>query len=170
MKRLDREFRCDEGRTHSLEMLIETIRAISPDYPEFDLGDLTAFAVRSRYPLVRDMHTVQSHNNVPIRLSPERWGHISQNHPELAGVELVAQKEQNMAMSIAFPVQEVLRLFQENRTEALWMDYDTEADVLYINFRRPAPADHSELDENEIILRYHGEELIGFTILNASQR
>ena len=50
MKRLDREFRCDEGRTHSLEMLIETIRAISPDYPEYDLGDLTAFAVQSRYP------------------------------------------------------------------------------------------------------------------------
>ena len=50
-------------------------------------------------------------------------------------------------MSIAFPVQEVLRLFQENRTEALWMD-----------------------DENDIILRYHGEELIGFTILNPSQR
>lgn len=40
----------DQGRTHSLEMLFEAIRAISPDYPESDLGDLTAFAVQSRYP------------------------------------------------------------------------------------------------------------------------
>ena len=40
----------DPPRTHSLEMLIEAIRSVSPEYPEFDLGDLTAFAVQSRYP------------------------------------------------------------------------------------------------------------------------
>ena len=37
-------------RSYGVEMLIETIRATSSDYPEFDLGDLTAFAVQSRYP------------------------------------------------------------------------------------------------------------------------
>ena len=31
------------------------------------------------------MHTSTSVNNVPIRLSSERWEHISQNHPECAG-------------------------------------------------------------------------------------
>ena len=31
-------------------MLLEAIRSASPDYPEYDLGDLTAFAVQSRYP------------------------------------------------------------------------------------------------------------------------
>src|SRR5690554_528674 len=31
------------------------------------------------------MHRCQSHNNVTIRLPSERWGHITQNHPELAG-------------------------------------------------------------------------------------
>ena len=37
-------------RTHSLEVLYETIRSSSPDLPHYDLGDLTAFAVQSRYP------------------------------------------------------------------------------------------------------------------------
>ncbi|TVQ21969.1 MAG: HEPN domain-containing protein [Spirochaetaceae bacterium] len=40
----------DPPRTHSLEMLLEAIRSASPEYPQFDLGDLTTFAVQSRYP------------------------------------------------------------------------------------------------------------------------
>gem|GEM_PF-252288 len=31
------------------------------------------------------VHTIKSVNNVLIRLSSERWEHISQNHPECAG-------------------------------------------------------------------------------------
>ena len=31
------------------------------------------------------MHTSNSHNGISIRLSSERWEHISQNHPELGG-------------------------------------------------------------------------------------
>ena len=50
------------------------------------------------------------------------------------------------------------------------MDYDEEADVLYINFQRPSPADHSQLDETDTIRRYQGDRMVGFTILNASQR
>ena len=37
-------------RTHSLEVLQRTIRSSSPAFPEYELGDLTAFAVQSRYP------------------------------------------------------------------------------------------------------------------------
>ncbi len=37
-------------RTHSLEVLHRTIRSSSPDFPNYELGDLTAFAVQSRYP------------------------------------------------------------------------------------------------------------------------
>lgn len=36
-------------------------------------------------------------NGVPIRLTPERWKHISQRHPELGG------KEQNVLNAIASP-------------------------------------------------------------------
>lgn len=52
----------------------------------------------------------------------------------------------------------------------LWSSYDREADVLYINFKKPSVATDSDLKENDIIERYEGEELIGLTILHASQR
>jgi hypothetical protein len=57
-----------------------------------------------------------------------------------------------MAMSIPLPTRQILALFQQNNTEALslvaasgccsrmqpGMDYDKEADALYVNFQRPA--------------------------------
>jgi len=51
-----------------------------------------------------------------------------------------------------------------------WIDYDREADVLYINFEKPEPATDSELHEDDIIVRKQGEKIIGITVLNASQR
>ena len=47
---------------------------------------------------------------------------------------------------------------------------DTEADVLYLHFKKPNHADNSEMTEDEIIVRYEDKEIIGVTILNASQR
>lgn len=52
----------------------------------------------------------------------------------------------------------------------VWSSYDKEADVLYMNFKKPAVADDSELTDDNIIIRYEGEEVIGITILNASKR
>ena len=52
----------------------------------------------------------------------------------------------------------------------VWSSYDKEADVLYMNFKKPAVADDSELTEDNIIIRYEGEEVIGITVLNASKR
>ncbi|MFY9268861.1 MAG: DUF2283 domain-containing protein [Candidatus Manganitrophaceae bacterium] len=52
----------------------------------------------------------------------------------------------------------------------LWSSYDAEADVLYINFKKPSHATDSELTDDDIILRYEGEEIIGLTILHVSQR
>jgi uncharacterized protein YuzE len=51
-----------------------------------------------------------------------------------------------------------------------WTRYDEEADVLYMNFRKPAHATDSELTDDDIIVRYDGDEVIGLTILHASQR
>jgi len=48
--------------------------------------------------------------------------------------------------------------------------YDREADVLYVNFKKPSHATDSELADDDIIVRYEGDEIIGFTILHASQR
>ena len=48
--------------------------------------------------------------------------------------------------------------------------YDAEADVLYINFKKPSHATDSELTEDDIIIRYEDDEIIGLTVLHASKR
>lgn len=52
----------------------------------------------------------------------------------------------------------------------LWSSYDAEADVLYINFKKPSRATDSELTNDDVIVRYEGDEVVGLTILHASRR
>ena len=52
----------------------------------------------------------------------------------------------------------------------LWSSYDAEADVLYINFKKPSHATDSEMTEDDILVRYEGEAVIGLTVLHASKR
>ena len=48
--------------------------------------------------------------------------------------------------------------------------YDREADVLYVSFEDGAEASDSELTDDDVIVRYLGDEMIGLTVLHASQR
>ena len=52
----------------------------------------------------------------------------------------------------------------------IWTAYDKEADVLYINFKKPSHADDSELTDDDIIIRYEKGKIVGVTILNVSRR
>ncbi len=52
----------------------------------------------------------------------------------------------------------------------IWTTYDREADVLYVNFKKPSHADDSELTDDDIIVRYEAGQIVGVTILNASKR
>ena len=52
----------------------------------------------------------------------------------------------------------------------LWSSYDAEADVLYINFKKPSRATDSEMAENDVIVRYENDEIVGLTVLHASKR
>ena len=52
----------------------------------------------------------------------------------------------------------------------IWVDYDEEADVLYVSFKKPSHADDSELTEDDIIVRRERGEVVGMTFLNASKR
>ncbi len=52
----------------------------------------------------------------------------------------------------------------------MWIDYDQEADVLYISFKRPQKATDSKMLDNGILLRYKEDELVGITVLDASKR
>lgn len=54
--------------------------------------------------------------------------------------------------------------------ENIWMNYDKSADVLYINFKKPSRADDSEHTDDDIIIRYEKDEIVGLTILNAKSR
>jgi uncharacterized protein YuzE len=52
----------------------------------------------------------------------------------------------------------------------IWSSYDEEADVLYLNFKKPSHADDSELSDDDVIIRYERGEVVGVTILHASKR
>lgn len=54
---------------------------------------------------------------------------------------------------------------------SVWLTYDREADVMYVNFRKPSVATDSELTDDDVIIRYDEEdEVVGFTILHAGLR
>ncbi len=55
-------------------------------------------------------------------------------------------------------------------TSRLWLDYDNEADVLYISLERPQKATTSKMRDDGILLRYRGKKLVGVTVFEASKR
>ncbi len=52
----------------------------------------------------------------------------------------------------------------------IWTSYDKDADVLYINFKKPSHADDSEITDDDIIIRYEKGKIVGITVLNASKK
>jgi uncharacterized protein YuzE len=54
------------------------------------------------------------------------------------------------------------------RTQHLWLDYDKEADVLYMSFRKPQRATTTIETDDDILIRKDGNTIVGLTILNAS--
>ena len=55
-------------------------------------------------------------------------------------------------------------------TTHFWVDYDREADVLYISFERPQKATDTEMTDDGLLLRYRHKQLVGITVLEASTR
>lgn len=41
---------------------------------------------------------------------------------------------------------------------------------MYVNFKKPGHATDSELTDDDIIVRYEGDDVIGYTVLHASKR
>lgn len=52
----------------------------------------------------------------------------------------------------------------------IWLDYDRDADVLYMSFRKPQRATTTIELDNDILLRKDGKTIVGLTIMNASSR
>jgi len=86
---------------------------------------------------------VYSINDVPIRLTEERWEHI---------------------------ISKAMTNFIKLPQRRMWLDYDHEADVLYLHFEASPTSTHSEMSDDGFIFDYRGSALVGVTILDASQR
>jgi len=52
----------------------------------------------------------------------------------------------------------------------IWVDYDKEADVLYLSFRKPQRAKNTVETDDAVLIRTDGKQIVGITILNASSR
>ena len=50
----------------------------------------------------------------------------------------------------------------------IWVDYDKDADVLYISFRKPHHVDDSEMEGNHVD-HYRGSDLVGITVIGAKK-
>lgn len=49
-----------------------------------------------------------------------------------------------------------------------WVDYDAQADVLYVSFERPQQATDTRPAGDHLLLRYRGRRLVGVTVLHTS--
>ena len=73
-----------------------------------------------------------------------------------------------METYVTSEIKSVLPYFMKHKN--IWTSYDKEADILYMHFKKPNHADHSEMTDDEIIIRFEQKEIVGLTILNASKR
>lgn len=76
------------------------------------------------------------------------------------------QETVNFVTNCLVMANDILRL----PARTTWIDYDREADVLYMSFRKPQRvADTIEIDE-DVLLKKDGDEIVGITVMNASVR
>jgi uncharacterized protein YuzE len=75
-----------------------------------------------------------------------------------------------MAIINFAPYRNLVKAVRESPVRSFWVDYDEEADVLYVNFEKPTAATDAELTDEDVIIRFEGNTVIGLTILHAGSR
>jgi uncharacterized protein YuzE len=75
-----------------------------------------------------------------------------------------------VSTSIPVSVFEAVPLLIDFPAPRFWVDYDKEADVLYISLHRPQRATNTKMTDEGILLRYSDDRLVGITVLDASAR
>jgi uncharacterized protein YuzE len=83
---------------------------------------------------------------------------------------IIEQEKASMALANVEEYLKMLPVVKQTPQGNVWLSYDVEGDVLHVNFQKPSHATDSELTDDDVIIRYEGEAIIGFTILHASQR
>jgi uncharacterized protein YuzE len=78
--------------------------------------------------------------------------------------------EKTIGPEISKTVFQAVPLLIDFPTQRFWVDYDRDADVLYISFQRPQKATDTEMTDDGLLLRYRRKQLVGITVLDASTR
>lgn len=78
--------------------------------------------------------------------------------------------EATIAPKISQSILHAIPMLIQFPKQRFWVDYDAEADVLYINFQRPQKATNTIMTEDGLFLRYRAKQLVGITVLDASTR
>jgi uncharacterized protein YuzE len=78
--------------------------------------------------------------------------------------------EKTITPEISSSVFRAVPLLIDFPVQRFWVNYDREADVLYISFQRPQKATDTKMTDEGILFRYRGKQLVGVTVLDASTR
>ncbi len=78
--------------------------------------------------------------------------------------------ESQLTTAVTTPIFRAVPYLTRFPSRRFWVDYDAEADVLYISLERPQRATDSEMTDDGVLLRYRDQRLVGVTILDASRR
>jgi len=79
---------------------------------------------------------------------------------------IAARKTAGLVSNCVAVATEMLKLPAQH----VWLDYDKQADVLYMSFRKPQRATETIELGDDILIRKDGKEVVGLTIMNASSR
>ena len=104
---------------------------------------------------------IKSKNGIPVRLTSERWTHITSSHTDMNdNKDLLLKTVENPDMILKGVGSELraVRFYQKiiphvvrSPQRRIWIDYDEDADVLYMNFTYPPKGVEHEEDENGIV-------------------
>ncbi|HZY38200.1 MAG TPA: DUF2283 domain-containing protein [Mucilaginibacter sp.] len=75
-----------------------------------------------------------------------------------------------MAEVIIPDIMKALKAVSSSNADNLHIRFDKEADVMYVSFGPPVPADDSELGDDDILYRYKDGEIVGLTVTHFSHR
>jgi len=76
------------------------------------------------------------------------------------------QETDNFVANCIVMANDIMRL----HARKTWIDYDEEADVLYMSFRKPQRANKTIEISEDVLLRKDNNEIVGITIMNASTK
>ncbi len=77
------------------------------------------------------MHVIKSRNDVPIRLTAERWAHITEEHSELAGFHL----------EVLFAVENPEAIYEGRSGESIAVREIEEGKYIVVIYRETNPDD-----------------------------